>query len=272
MDLARTETCPVEDLLTPTTLVVLAVGFASGVLAALLGVGGAVLTTPAIRFLGASPIAAVGSTVPAILPGAISGTLRYRKEGYVRWRIAWTCGLAGVGFALVGAWVAGQVDARWLMVFTAALVAWSGWQLLAGARRTRQRERPAAPADPAMVLLVALGATAGFLAGLLGVGGGVILTPGLALFGALSIKESIATSLVAVAMMSVTALAAHTALGHIDWSFALPLVIGVIPGARVGSRITVRASERTMRLICGVAFLILAVVFAAREVAGLAAS
>lgn len=63
----------------PATLVVFVFGVASGVLASLVGIGGAVVTTPLIRFLGATPISAVGSTVPAILPGALSGSLRYQR-------------------------------------------------------------------------------------------------------------------------------------------------------------------------------------------------
>ena len=88
------------------TLAVLVAGFGSGVLAAVLGVGGAVITTPMIRALGATPIAAVGSTVPAILPGALSGSLRFHREGYIVWPVALTCGVSGMSFAVLGGWVA----------------------------------------------------------------------------------------------------------------------------------------------------------------------
>ena len=64
-----------------TAMAIIAIGAASGVLSALFGVGGAVLTTPGVRVLGLSPIMSVGSTIPAILPGAITGTVRYQREG-----------------------------------------------------------------------------------------------------------------------------------------------------------------------------------------------
>jgi uncharacterized membrane protein YfcA len=44
------------------------IGFGTGVLSGMFGIGGAVVSTPAIRALGASPLAAVGSTIPSILP------------------------------------------------------------------------------------------------------------------------------------------------------------------------------------------------------------
>lgn len=295
--LPRAKLVPVE--WSWTTAIVLVAGFGSGVLAAILGVGGAIITTPVIRFLGATPIHAVGSTVPAILPGALTGTLRYAREGYVNWRVAATCGGSGVAFAAIGAWVAGQVDARWLMVVTAVLVLWSGGTLVRDAQR-----RPIPSAAPSAVpsaipsaiaseaeaeptveptaepveravrdgvpILVALGVIAGFLAGLLGIGGGLVLTPGLVLGVRLQVKEAIATSLAAVAVMSVTALITHIRLGHIDWEFAAPLAIGIVPGARVGAHLTVGASEHTMRRLAGVLLIAVSILYLGRELADLA--
>ena len=57
-----------------------AVGVISGVLSGMFGIGGAVVTTPAIRVLGATTFQAIGSTLPSILPSSISGSLRYRRE------------------------------------------------------------------------------------------------------------------------------------------------------------------------------------------------
>src|ERR1044071_3354169 len=83
------------------TILTLVVGFGTGVLSALFGVGGAVVSTPAIRALGATAFEAVGTTLPSIIPSAITGTLRYRREGLIQTRVvAWTAGsgaLAAVG-------------------------------------------------------------------------------------------------------------------------------------------------------------------------------
>jgi len=258
-----------------TTVAVLIAGFGSGVLAAIVGVGGAVLTTPFIRFLGATPLAAVGSTVPAILPGALSGTIRYAREGLVEWRIALTCGLSGVLFAVVGALLAGVVNAGYLMIATATLVLWSGAGLL-GSAATTPGDGAAAAAAASECLrrdslrnLVGLGIVAGFLAGLLGIGGGLVLTPGLSVGVRLPMRRAIATSLVAVMLMSVTSLVTHWWKGHIDWRFAAPLAVGIVPGAWMGSRITVAASDLTMRRICGALFVLLGAVYLAREIIAL---
>jgi len=49
-------------------------------MSAAFGVGGATISTPAIRALGASAFVAVGTTLPSILPSAAAGTLRYMRE------------------------------------------------------------------------------------------------------------------------------------------------------------------------------------------------
>jgi uncharacterized membrane protein YfcA len=121
----------------------------------------------------------------------------------------------------------------------------------------------------ALPLIALLGAGSGFVAGLLGVGGGIVMVP--VLTGPLKVpmKSAVASSLVAVAIFSVPALVTHWILGHIDWTYALPLMVGVVPGARIGARLTIGASDRTIRLLFGVLIIVLAVVYGASEASGL---
>ena len=267
------------------------VGVGAGVLSALLGVGGAVVTTPAIRALGATPILAVGSTVPAILPAAISGTWRYAKAGLVDWRAALGLGISGAVFAIAGALTSSFIDGRVLMLLTAGLMFWSGISVVRGGRRAAEQGPDLEPeagvdrdldpdldpeSDPSpeagldaprhsLPLLGSLGAASGFVAGLLGVGGGIIMVP--VLTGPLKIpmKSAVASSLVAVAIFSIPALITHILLGHVDWAFALPLMLGVIPGAQIGARITIGSSDRTVRLLFGSFIIVLAVVYGTAE-------
>lgn len=256
------------DLISWSSLAALGVGAASGVLSALAGVGGAVITTPGLRVLGASPEIALGSTVPAIIPSAITGSIRYRAAGLIDERVALWCGASGAISAFGGALVSDLVDARWLMVATAFLMLYSSFTLL------RAKPRPALPhgmavVAPALGVIVAIGVGSGFVAGLLGVGGGLIMVPAFTLILKLDVKTTVATSLVAVAMMSVTSLIGHWLAGHIDWSFAIPLMIGVIPGARLGSKITVMVNDQTMRRICGGLMGIMGVIYLFRELGGI---
>lgn len=277
-----------------TVLATLAVGVLAGMLSALLGIGGAVVTTPAVRVLGATPIQAVGSTVPAILPGAISGAWRYSRAGLVDWPLALGLGISGAVFALVGAWTSSLVDGRLLMVLTAVLMLWSGISVFRGADRQKvvaaaEQERrealdgagvddttdtvavaePVADGAGSRWLIGLVGAGSGFVAGLLGVGGGIVMVPAMAGPLGIPMKRAVASSLVAVAIFSIPALVAHVALGHVNWTYALPLMIGVVPGAQIGARMTIGASERTIRRSFGLLVVVLAVVYGATELAAL---
>jgi len=281
----------VHDVVTPATVATLILGFGSGILAGMFGIGGAVLTTPAIRLLGATPIQGVGSTVPSILPGSISGAYRYAKEGLVNWRVGLVCGLTGGLLAAVGAWVSGLVNAHYLMVLTAGLMAFSGISLIRSARAAELLAGvPAAGPEGDMAegifveldpdgtapmprlglpLLMAIGAGAGTLAGLLGVGGGIVMIPAFTGVLRLPMKLAVGSSLVAVAIFSVPALITHAYYGHIAWRFAIPLVIGAVPGAQVGARLSFAASDVMVRRLFGWSVLVMSVIYGASEIMGL---
>jgi uncharacterized membrane protein YfcA len=274
-------------------LAIVFVGFASGILSGMFGVGGAVLTTPGVRALGASPIEAVGSTLPAILPGALSGAWRYSREGLVDWHVAVPSGLLGSGFAVAGATLSDHVNAHYLMIMTAALLLYTGLRnvrqhvaaqspllipvsVSADGALIDERPTPDAEADEVRertsaptVVVGLIGAAAGMLAGLLGIGGGLLLMPAYTVALRMSPKRAVATSLVAVAMFSVPAMVTHALLGHINWTFALLLTIGVIPGAQVGAHLTIGGSEARLRLLMGLFFTVLAVVYGGAELAAL---
>lgn len=270
---------------------VVLVGSASGVLAGMVGVGGAVITTPGIRFLGATPIEAIGSTIPAILPGAVAGTVHYHRAGLVVWSVALLTGAIGSGFSVLGAWLSDIVDARGLMLVTAGIVGLSAVQMWRAHKGAPTDPDPPDPPDPPMgsgppeapatsgpvdpdppcspnpprAAVAAIGAGAGTLAGLLGVGGGLVLLPGFTHLLGFDPKRAVATSLPAVAILSVPAMAAHAVLGHVNWSYALLLTVGVIPGARLGARFTIGGSEARLRVIMSIFFGLLAVVYGTRE-------
>jgi uncharacterized membrane protein YfcA len=272
-----------------TMVGVFGVGVAAGILSGTFGVGGAVLTTPGIRVLGATPIEAVGSTVPPILPGAVSGTWRYRRAGIVNWRVGVVCGVAGTVLAIAGAWVSDLVNAHLLMIATAALLLYTGVSTLVQARREDgapvvEAEGPDAEVELGLATpdgdaalraaaarrhptahLAAIGAGAGLLAGLLGLGGGVVMMPAFTQVLRIPIKVAAASSLVAVAIFSVPALVTHTLLGHINWTYAALLTAGTVPGAQIGSRFTLGATDHTLRLLFGLFVTVLAVVYGVSE-------
>ena len=268
-------------------ILVLVAGFFTGVLSGMFGVGGAVVSTPAIRALGATPIEAIGSTLPSIIPSAISGSLRYHREGLIHLRVVLWTALVGCGAAVVGALLADVVpgDGHLLMLLTAALLGFTAYRTgqspkrpdPADAEELPPSEDPdfadvAPPREPARMewwRLGAIGLAAGLLSGLLGVGGGILMVPAFVGWVRLPIKEAVGCSLACVGILAVPGTITHALLGHIDWAFALPLCITVIPGARVGAHRAIRSSERGLRLSVAIVLGSIAAIYAIGEIAAL---
>jgi uncharacterized membrane protein YfcA len=259
-------------------VITLFIGLGTGVLSGMFGVGGAILSTPAIRALGVSPLDAVGTTLPSMLPSSISGTLRYNREGLIRWPVvalvAPIGSVATIGGSLLSHLVPG--DGHPLMIATAVLVGFTAWRM---ARARDEPESPVPEAAPDGVehrgpgeraKLVATGLAAGLLSGLLGVGGGILMVPAVAEWIGFSVKESVGTSLACVGILAIPATITHAFLGDINWWYAVALSIGVIPGARIGAHLAIRASERGFRLSVAVVLGSIAVVYGLGELIALA--
>lgn len=260
-------------------LLVVLVGVGTGILSGMFGVGGAVVSTPAIRALGASPLEAVGSTIPSVIPSAISGTIRYRREGLVRWRVfAWVSAF-GVAAAVGGALLTDVVpgDGHPLMLATAALLAFTSFRLAIPRRAVETITDP----DPAPAHIVppeehatafrsaVVGIAAGGLSGLLGIGGGILMVPAFTSWMRLPLKAAVATSLACVGILAIPSMITHAFLGHIDWYYALPLSIGVIPGAQIGAHLAIRSTERALRITVASFLGVISIVYFAGELASL---
>jgi uncharacterized membrane protein YfcA len=240
------------------------VGAASGILSGLFGVGGGVVMTPGINLLvSLPPVVSVETPLPVIFPTAIVGAFTYWRAGEVDLRAATWIGGFGSVASIIGAAATEVVPGRLLLVVTAILLAWQSIQILRDRSVVARDE--AARIIPAWAL-VTVGIVAGLLSGLLGIGGGLVIVPSLAVFLGMRLKRTLGTSLVCIVAMVVPGTAVHAALGHIDWSAAVLLVLGSVPGARVGARIALGTRERTLRRAVGTFLAVVALVYGIQQV------
>jgi uncharacterized protein len=117
--------------------------------------------------------------------------------------------------------------------------------------------------------LVLLGTFAGGLSGLLGVGGGVLMVPGFNQVLGMPLRTAIATSLVCAGAFAVPATITHAILGTIDWHVAILLTVGAVPGAHLGASMSIRFSDRRLRIAVAVVIGIVAVTYATGELVAL---
>jgi len=251
-----------------------AIGLFSGVLSGAFGIGGGVVTTPAIRLLlGAPALVAVGTPLPVILPSALTGAINYARNGVADVRSGLIAGFAGAALSVVGAWLTTIAGGTVVLLATAALILYTAADMILQTVRPPASQRDVPPegerdtvrTDPPVWQLVLIGAVTGLYSGFLGLGGGFVLVPMLTRWLGFPIKRAIATSLVTIAVLAVPGSVTHWFLGNIDPVIALALMIGVVPGAIIGSRFTLGSADRTVRIGFAVMLLMVGAVLAATE-------
>lgn len=116
-----------------------------------------------------------------------------------------------------------------------------------------------------MLLLTVLGVFAGFLGGLLGVGGGIIVVPILVLVFNLDTRLAVGTSLVMVIFTALSATFAYSRQRRIDWKVGVMSAVATVPGASIGAYATRLFSSNSLAIIFGLTILLVAVVMLHRS-------
>ncbi|MEY2966637.1 MAG: sulfite exporter TauE/SafE family protein [Ilumatobacteraceae bacterium] len=120
-----------------TGAVLVAVGLVTGILAGLLGVGGGVVMVPAMMMiLSEASVVAKGTSVAVIIPTAIMGTWRNRRNNNADLKAAAIVGFGGIASAVVGGWIAGRMDETLSNVLFAILLVVVATRLLVDVRRS----------------------------------------------------------------------------------------------------------------------------------------
>jgi uncharacterized protein len=112
-----------------------------------------------------------------------------------------------------------------------------------------------------IALLLVLGLLAGVLAGLFGVGGGILFVPTLALVAGLSQLEAEATSLLAIIPTVIAGAWQQQRYGNVRWRAALVVGVAAIAGVEAGVRVAEALSEETLRRLFAVLMIVVAVHF-----------
>lgn len=96
--------------------------------------------------------------------------------------------------------------------------------------------------------LVGLGLAAGFLSGMFGVGGGILIVPGLLLLLKFPQKLASGTSLAAILPLALVGVISYATHGSVSWLAALLLAVGSMVGARLGTRLLTVISSRALQI------------------------
>lgn len=223
-------------------------GIITGVLAGFLGIGGGVVLVPLLVFLGYTPVNAVATSTLAILITALSGTFQNWRMGYIQTKPVLYLGIPAILTAQLGVYLATKFPPYFLLASFGCLLLLNIY-LVELRKQILSQSETVKPGtfNPALSRL-ATGGAAGILAGLFGVGGGVIMVPLQMLLLGEAIKVAIQTSLGVVVITAVSACIGHAIKGNVFFGEGIVLGTGGLLGAQLGTRFLPKLSDRVVSL------------------------
>jgi uncharacterized membrane protein YfcA len=218
------------------------------------------LRLPAVLVASGSPAAAAGTNIAVSALAALVGGATHARAGRVDWRIAaWMTPPSVLG-AFAGGFFGGAVPDRALLALIAAVLLYSGLDILVGiGLRSRPLGDPRATA-------AAAGALIGLLGGAVGLILGTLRLPALLKGVGLGPHVAVGTNLVVGFFLGIAGFLGHLARLEVEWLLLAVSVAAALPGAWLGARLTGRLSERTLRRAIGVALLVVALAIAASAI------
>lgn len=235
------------DLLSPL------LGLVIGLIVALTGAGGGILSVPLLVFVLGMPMQSAGPIgLLAVALSAGMGALLHLRDGNLRYKAAGLMALIGSLFSPLGLWLASKVPNTPLMVAFAGVLLFISIRMLVEAHRAKsgleeEGSRPPCLLDqtkgkliwtlPCARRLGLAGGLAGLLSGLLGVGGGFVIVPALKHATDLPIRSVVATSMGVLTLISMAGVLSATWAHRLDWWIALPFAAGALLGMAIGRQI-----------------------------------
>ena len=200
------------------------VGLALG----LTGGGGSIVTLPILVYLvGESVHEAIGTSLAIVAGIAAQGLFSQRR--YLDWRTGFILGAIGIIGSVPGSLLAMHVSGRILLLLFAGIM------IVAAALMLRAKmARPDDAARPAFLVVAIAGVALGFMTGFLGVGGGFLIVPTLILALGFSMQRAIPTSLLVIALNSLSSLATRAATSPVQWLVVVEFLVGGLLGSAVG--------------------------------------
>ena len=268
--------------------VLLAMGAAVGFLSGMFGVGGGFLITPLLIFYNIPPAIAVATGANQVIASSFSGALAHVKRGTLDFKLGSVLLAGGIVGSTLGAvvfaWLRrlGQLDLFVSLLYVVFLGVVGGLMLVESVNAIRKSRGGVPPSLKksgqhnwihrlplkmrfrtsklfvSVIPVLGLGAGIGFLAGIMGVGGGFVMVPALIYLLKVPTNVVVGTSLFQIIFVAAYTTIIHsTANQTVDVVLAFLLMVGGVAGAQYGAKVGQRLRGEQLRAL--LALLVLAV-------------
>jgi uncharacterized protein len=261
------------------TFLVWAGALVAGFLGSLTGLGGGVVLVPLLTiFFHVDLRYAIGASLVSVIATSSGSAAAYVKEGFSNIRIGMFLEIATTFGALFGAYLTAKVPANAIAIIFGTVLMYSAYV----SRRTRPRTDVEQPPDPQATKLKMNGSfpdtsgvrqynvynvpagfgvmwVAGALSGLLGIGSGALKVVAMDQAMKIPFKVSTTTSNFMIGVTAAASAGVYLSRGYIDPSLAMPVMIGVLIGSLMGTRVLVKTQTKRLRVVFSVVIVLLGV-------------
>ena len=270
------------------TFLVWAGSLAAGFLGALTGLGGGVVLVPLLTiFFKVDLHYAIGASLISVIATSSGSAAAYVKEGFSNIRIGMFLEIATTLGALLGAYLTAKVPPSAIAIIFGLMLMYSAYV----ARRTRPRTDVEIPPDPLATKLRMNGSFpdtsgirqynvyrvpagfgvmfgAGALSGLLGIGSGALKVVAMDQTMKIPFKVSTTTSNFMIGVTAAASAGIYLTRGYIDPGLAMPVMLGVLIGSLLGTRVLVRTQTKLLRLVFSGVIVLLGIEMLLKGLAG----
>jgi len=248
-------------------IVTIIIGLVAGYLSGQFGIGGGFLMQPALRLvLGVPALVSLGTPILVFIASAATGATNYYRSGFTDVRLAIYLSSFGVIGTVLGSYATSFVNGDLLLFITAIILMTTSFRyIIAIEQGAGGGVSFITPERGIAVAASSIGFFVGFFSGFLGLGGGFLLVPVLTIVFNRDIKTAIGTALLVIIAYAIPGGITHFLLGHVDPVLSVLLVVGIVPGAYIGSKVAIRLQEKILRRLFGVFLFTVAFYFALFE-------
>jgi len=257
------------------------IGLFSGIIGALVGLGGGVILVPATLLLGGAfnlnpeitPQNVVGLSVIMMIFTGLASTLSYMKAKTVDYKSGIIFFAGSAPGTILGAWVNKGLDLpSFNLYFGILLIILStlllvkkylkpvNWFVNNGKKTTfidSQGQSYVYGYPIWFALLLTFGV--GFASGLFGIGGGSIIVPAMILLFLFPPHVAVGTSMLMVFLSALINSASHISLGNVPWLYTIPVVPAAFIGAKLGAALNQRIQSETLIIALRIILLLLGI-------------
>jgi uncharacterized membrane protein YfcA len=229
-------------------LVLVIIGLGAGILGSLIGVGGGLLMTPALTFLGLNPGQISSTSLFAVTFASASSTISYSKQKKIRYDLALKTAIVAIPGAISGAFISSLIELESFKLYFGILLILTVIYLATNKSLLREKGKEGTTRFSLSRLIFYSGVFgAGIISSIFGIGGGIIFVPLLVFVIGMTVAAASPTSQLALFITSFTGTITHAILGHPDYFHAGALATGAFFGGQIGARISDKVGESLLR-------------------------